>query len=46
MIQQEYENKIKELQDELDQLKAAKTEAEKPKRLTKAPQSWCYVEKL
>lgn len=25
MTQQEYENKIKELQDELEQLKAAKT---------------------
>lgn len=32
MTQQEYENKIKELQDELEKLKAAKIEAEKPKR--------------
>ena len=32
MTQQEYENKIKELQDELEQLKAAKIEAEQPKR--------------
>ena len=32
MTQQEYENKIKELQDELEQLKAAIIEAEQPKR--------------
>lgn len=32
MTQQEYENKIKELQDELEQLKAAKIEAEQLKR--------------
>ena len=32
MTQQEYENKIKELQDELEQLKATKIEAEQPKR--------------
>ena len=32
MTQQEYENKIKELQDELEKLKAAKIEAEQPKR--------------
>ena len=32
MTQQEYDNKIKELQDELDQLKAAKIEAEQLKR--------------
>ena len=32
MTQQEYENKIKELQDELEQLKAAKIAAEQPKR--------------
>lgn len=32
MTQQEYENKIKELQDELEQLKAAKVEAEQPNR--------------
>lgn len=32
MTQQEYENKIKELQDELEQLKSAKIEAEQPKR--------------
>jgi len=32
MTQQEYENKIKELQDELEELKAAKIEAEQPKR--------------
>ena len=32
MTQQEYENKIKELQDELEQLKAAKIEVEQPKR--------------
>ena len=31
MTQQEYENKIKELQDELEQLKAAKIEAEQLK---------------
>lgn len=32
MTQQEYENKIKELQDKLERLKAAKIEAEQPKR--------------
>ena len=32
MTQQEYENKIKELQDEMEQLKAMKIEAEQPKR--------------
>jgi hypothetical protein len=32
MTQQEYENKIKELQDEFDQLKAVKIKAEQPKR--------------
>lgn len=32
MTQQEYENKIKELEKELEQLKAAKIEAEQPKR--------------
>lgn len=32
MTQQEYENKIKELQDELEKLKAAKIEAEQLKR--------------
>ena len=32
MTQQEYENKIKELQGELEKLKAAKIEAEQPKR--------------
>ena len=32
MTQQEYENKIKGLQDELEQLKAAKIETKQPKR--------------
>lgn len=32
MTQQEYENKIKELQDELEKLKKEKIEAEQPKR--------------
>ena len=32
MTQQEYENKIKELQDELEKLKAAEIKAEQPKR--------------
>lgn len=37
MTQQEYEDKIKELQDELEKLKAAKIEAEQPKRWKPEP---------
>ena len=45
MTQQEYENKIKELQDELEQLKAAKIEAEQPKRWKpKYDETFYYVE--
>ena len=47
MTQQEYENKIKELQDELEQLKAAKIEAERPKRWKpKYRDTYYYVDNL